>query len=145
MKQKVMRAWVRALRSGKYKQGRGALRNKTAAFKTGQKFCCLGVLCDLYAKEHPDARWEPVGNVLGCIFTPDGSAGNDSFGVLPTPVQKWAGLKTTSGELESKTAWKVFDKVDEDIAVSRELTAANDEGATFRQIAAFIEKHWRRL
>ena len=33
-------AWVAALRSGKYQQGRGALRK-------GDTFCCLGVACDL--------------------------------------------------------------------------------------------------
>ena len=39
--------WVAALRSGKYQQGRDALR-------TGDMFCCLGVACDLI---DPDA-WE---------------------------------------------------------------------------------------
>ena len=39
--------WVAALRSGKYQQGINVLRN-------GDKFCCLGVACDLI---DPDA-WE---------------------------------------------------------------------------------------
>lgn len=33
--------WVEALRSGEYQQTTMSLRN-------GDKFCCLGVLCDLY-------------------------------------------------------------------------------------------------
>ena len=33
-------AWVAALRSGKYEQGRGVMRK-------GDRFCCLGVACDL--------------------------------------------------------------------------------------------------
>lgn len=33
--------WIEALRSGKYKQGRWALRTKA------DDFCCLGVLCDV--------------------------------------------------------------------------------------------------
>lgn len=33
--------WIEALRSGKYKQGRWALRTKA------NNFCCLGVLCDV--------------------------------------------------------------------------------------------------
>lgn len=37
--------WVEALRSGEYKQGKYLL-------KKGDKFCCLGVACDLLA---PDA------------------------------------------------------------------------------------------
>jgi hypothetical protein len=32
--------WLEALRSGKYEQARGELRG-------GDKFCCLGVLCDV--------------------------------------------------------------------------------------------------
>jgi hypothetical protein len=32
--------WVEALRSGKYKKGRGALKNRG-------RYCCLGVLCDI--------------------------------------------------------------------------------------------------
>lgn len=33
--------WIEALRSGKYKQGRGVLRS------SDDRFCCLGVLCDI--------------------------------------------------------------------------------------------------
>lgn len=33
--------WIEALRSGKYKQGRLALRTRN------DHFCCLGVLCDV--------------------------------------------------------------------------------------------------
>lgn len=43
MKNNIMKKWVKALRSGKYKQGTGTLkqynRNEEA------KHCCLGVLC----------------------------------------------------------------------------------------------------
>ena len=34
--------WLEALRSGKYQQGKGNLRN-------GDSYCCLGVLCDAVA------------------------------------------------------------------------------------------------
>lgn len=33
--------WIAALRSGKYKQGRGQLRS------LNNNYCCLGVLCDV--------------------------------------------------------------------------------------------------
>lgn len=42
----VKARWVAALRSGKYKQAQNQLTNGRGSF------CCLGVLCDLYAKEH---------------------------------------------------------------------------------------------
>jgi hypothetical protein len=41
MKASWKKLWVRALRGGKYKQGRHALRN------SDNTTCCLGVLCDL--------------------------------------------------------------------------------------------------
>lgn len=40
MNEKIKKKWVDALRSGKYKQGREQLRD-------GDKFCCLGVLCEV--------------------------------------------------------------------------------------------------
>lgn len=40
MNQEIKAKWVEALRSGRYKQGRGVLRQ-------GNEFCCLGVLADI--------------------------------------------------------------------------------------------------
>lgn len=45
-----MKAWVAALRSGEYKQGRSCLRSADGTF------CCLGVAGDLYAKVH-NVEW----------------------------------------------------------------------------------------
>jgi hypothetical protein len=45
MNPEVKARWVAALRSGEYKQGKGALR-------LNNKFCCLGVLCDLYGDDY---------------------------------------------------------------------------------------------
>lgn len=44
MKRRIKRDWIRALKSGEYKQGKERLRR-------AGRYCCLGVLCDLYAKE----------------------------------------------------------------------------------------------
>jgi len=45
MNPKVRRAWVKALRSGKYKQGEEQLRNEN---EDGDRMhCCLGVLCEV--------------------------------------------------------------------------------------------------
>lgn len=40
MDQKIKQQWVEALRSGRYRQGKGSLRAEGA-------YCCLGVLCDV--------------------------------------------------------------------------------------------------
>jgi len=43
MEYKLMKKWVKALRSGKYKQGtRGNLFNEET-----EEYCCLGVLCKI--------------------------------------------------------------------------------------------------
>ena len=44
MKKEIKTKWLKALRSGEYEQCKKNLRN-------GDKFCCLGVLTDLYLKE----------------------------------------------------------------------------------------------
>lgn len=45
-------AWIKALRSGDYKQGRMKLRN------LDDEYCCLGVLCDVYAKTKGQGNWD---------------------------------------------------------------------------------------
>lgn len=41
MNKKIANMWVKALRSGKYKQGKHMLSYKD------EEFCCLGVLCEV--------------------------------------------------------------------------------------------------
>ncbi len=51
--------WVTALRSGEYVQGRGWLRTPS------DKFCCLGVLCDIL----PEVQWEKEGKNWLAVVT----------------------------------------------------------------------------
>jgi hypothetical protein len=46
-RKQVIKRWVAALRSRKYKQTQGELHNS-------EGFCCLGVLCDLARKDGGD-------------------------------------------------------------------------------------------
>lgn len=48
MKTELKQKWVKALRSGEYKQGRDRLRDG------GDRYCCLGVLCDVLS----EGEWE---------------------------------------------------------------------------------------
>jgi hypothetical protein len=53
--------WVLALRSGEYQQGHSSLR------RHDDTFCCLGVLCEVVRREHPDIGvWAP-GPVDGLV------------------------------------------------------------------------------
>ncbi len=75
--------WVAALRSGKYQQGDSAL-------KADNKFCCLGVLCELYAKTHSEARWDKNVDYEKETFVD--ATGRKSDNVLSDDVIEWAGL-----------------------------------------------------
>ena len=50
MKKNIMTEWVSELRSGKYKQGYGLLKQIDDE-EVILKHCCLGVLCELYQSE----------------------------------------------------------------------------------------------
>jgi hypothetical protein len=45
MKKRYKTMWLKALRSGKYKQGKGALVRHGQ--RGGKKYCCLGVLAEI--------------------------------------------------------------------------------------------------
>lgn len=104
MNKEVKTKWIEALRSGNYQQAKGYLR-------CGDKFCCLGVLSDIHAKEF-ELKWE-----------------GDTYGgekkVLPTIVFKWAEVKDPNPEIPSERAG---------------LGGLNDGGRTFAEIADMIEK-----
>lgn len=51
MNQTIKEKWVTALTDGSYTQGRASLHTAS------EKYCCLGVLCDLYIKETGKAQW----------------------------------------------------------------------------------------
>ena len=80
MKKKIAKQWVKALRSGKYKQGVDRLNIDN------EYFCCLGVLCEISLKERIVAKSKiPMNGVVGFTY------GNESE-VLPKDVKKWAGM-----------------------------------------------------
>lgn len=51
MKPEVKTMFIKALRSGEFKQAKGQLRTN----KDG--FCCLGLLCNLHAETHPNSQY----------------------------------------------------------------------------------------
>lgn len=50
MNKAIKRKWVKALRSGLYKQGSGKLRSERD--EGDVRYCCLGVLCDILGVEN---------------------------------------------------------------------------------------------
>ncbi len=116
MKKAIAMAWADELDSGKYKQGRGQLRNEQ------NKFCCLGVLCNMHAEAKPKfAAKQTLATFYG-----------DWQDIPPPNVINWAGLKYRDGSVAIN-------------GVSESLAELNDDGATFKTIAEIIRKHWRQL
>lgn len=122
MKAEVLKLWTDALRSGDYVQGQKRL-------KTGNNtFCCLGVLCDLYAKANPEtSRWVPTDDGQQAFAT-DGD--DVSLFWLPVSVIEWAGLK--GGSKHENRATRIM------------LPNHNDGGAKFEEIATMIEGYQQR-
>lgn len=110
--------WVDALRSGRYEQGRNRLR-------TGDRYCCLGVLCDLAVKDGV-GEWTGGGN-----FTHNGNPLNTSWSSLTNGVADWAGIDAIDPGV-----WVERDGRRERLA----LASLNDEGVPFDKIADFIER-----
>lgn len=75
----VYQLWINALRSGKYKQTDGELKG---LLNKGQPvFCCLGVVCDLAAKDGGE-KW-------------DGIHYKDENEKLPEQIRKFLKMTTT--------------------------------------------------
>jgi hypothetical protein len=93
MKKDIAKLWTKALRSGKYKQGKHTLRNHD------NSFCCLGVLCDLYNKEQKKKKKKTLDVIkINCQIEGKCYKYGPATSYLPVVVKKWAGMKTTKGE-----------------------------------------------
>lgn len=138
MNTEYKRKWVDALRSGKYRQGVGVLKN------ANEEYCCLGVLCDildvgkfLYVKDlnkfsgintegnssgyifvDKDVELEDIANDFSRDFTTSDSLSMYSVGALPMHVKSLVGL----GYSEES-----------------DLIDMNDNGSSFEEIAEWIE------
>ena len=130
MNKDVKAAWVQALRSGKYQQATGYLRDIIPASGKQYGYCCLGVLADIspvceivsqdngggfyYETDHPSDYAEEMGYILpdGRVHQPDEEFDDtmlDYFGM-------------DSGQQD-------------------ELTHMNDNGVPFSEIADWIEEN----
>lgn len=121
--------WVSALRSGKYQQGKGYLR------LTDNRFCCLGVACDLLGVKWNKIEITP--NEETTVTTYEDFYETDSAGSeeLPRradlPDEIWKALTSKmpmEGDYVGNNSWMDF------------LAKKNDAGWTFEQLADVIER-----
>lgn len=127
MDKKTKQKWVKALRSGKYQQGEGSLRKTSSCFTGGEedkeenKFCCLGVLCDIVEPK----KWKLM--TPGGDHWMNGNAPNIGF---------------PRDELQAKLGLDKLDKRSDTETVAQKLAIMNDDGKSFNVIADWIEKHF---
>lgn len=115
--------WLKALRSGDYKQGRRMLRSGK------DEYCCLGVLCDLHSKD----TWYPA---------EEGNWGHldpSRTGLPSNQVLRWscAGEPVETLFVNGGDAQKYVTMTLDQSPYG--LAALNDAGATFEEIANVIE------
>jgi hypothetical protein len=125
MKQNIMKKWVNALRSGKYKQGQGALKQYND--KGQAQHCCLGVLCELYN----DTMKKNRKKILSEEFDAGYVRLNNNITSLPHEVMEWAGIEDNFGEFMTHPYGSLAD--------------LNDLGKSFTTIATIIEENWQSI
>jgi hypothetical protein len=125
--------WVEALRSGKYKQGTGQLRQPRRLAnhrysKTRYDYCCLGVL----------------GNICG--IGPEAMHGNNLlYGDLKIKCGIRSAMGTPYDEWGYMTEAALRHAADGEMVKYVNLATANDRGVSFRRIASWIEKNYEKL
>lgn len=123
-KLEIRRAWVEALRSGKFKQGKSSLCRKSDVGI--DEYCCLGVLCEL-AEHQGITKSGRTGVLSNKKYY--GLGNRRDWNYLPPEVIKWAGLCTQNGTFHGNST--DFDETN--------LTRLNDSGVSFEEIASTIE------
>jgi hypothetical protein len=109
----LRRQWLRALRSGKYKQASGALRRRVTPRSGKFGYCCLGVALDVLGGE-----WTKVHGEYSCQV---GRVNNESTVEMNEAVLERIGMTDSEQQV---------------------LIRMNDgDGRTFEQIADFVEEN----
>lgn len=119
--------WIAALRSGQYRQGRENL-------SVNGRDCCLGVLAKIARLRSKPSKYDPTLLVFfwggdttpHAGFLPDGFAA--TLGLTAGGVLSAAGLAASA---------HAFPQISHP-SMRRSLSVANDNGATFPQIADFL-------
>ena len=115
MNERIKQKWIKRLRSDKYEQGEGKL-------KSNDKYCCLGVLCEI-AVEEGIAEWREYNNKNYIISSIDTNISDTS---LTRQLRGWAGIEVDDGLMLIAHNDKTFDL---------------EPGFSFNEIAQLIEDY----
>lgn len=119
MNELIKEQWIKDLESGEFTQCTLVLHNDVGGY------CCLGVLCEQYIREHPEEQGWNL-NLSGEYEL------LSEYEVLPKCVQKWAGLNDPNPNIEPP---------EESILIhSTTLAELNDGHTPFTKIAQLIRE-----
>jgi hypothetical protein len=155
MKESIRTKWLAALRSGEYEQNRECL------LRINNKFCCLGVLCEVVTP----TQWEVIESSSDSskvyrhyLELDDKSRIRSSINLPSGELMETVGLMTRSrfnktGVIPVAHDNPLWDRLIKHPELSKtnnveswrelgriELTALNDAGLTFKEIADIIEE-----
>lgn len=127
-KQKAFKL-AKALESGKYKQGKHTLKDET-----GNKYCCLGVACEINGVR--SKRNMHAGGFLGWDY-------EGEMDLLSEKARVKTGINSSIGEFDVS----VRCRKDKSKRFKRygTLAALNDAGFSFKFIAKIIRKHYKNI
>lgn len=130
---KIFEQWIKELRSGKRKQGKGHLCKIEEDGTISE--CCLGVLCDITKKKlnlevekQPYTSTEPDARIV--LY-------NNSQSYLPILVRDALGMEDFGFTFDSA--------LPKNLLGNRDLTILNDAGVSFNEIAKVIERYVKWL
>lgn len=121
--------WIKALRSGKYKQTEGSLGEETE--DNGNSYCCLGVACEI-------AGYKPL--KIENRFYYDKTTRDDEESLLPQKAVKKYGFYNNEGGIKEEYLSISIDSVG-----TLSLAGLNDGGWTFDEIADLVERNPRAV
>lgn len=122
-------AWIDALRSGEFNQCTGAL-GKLDPEGGGINYCCLGVLATIAGAAH---RIGDGGDDALDILVFEFEDGAEDSGIIPLSLRDTIVSDLNLGQLIAETGPGREDDL------MRTLSSKNDRGATFAEIADYLE------
>jgi hypothetical protein len=132
------KAWVAALRSGKYKQAVGVLTEEADGEIVGH--CCLGVACELAVEAGVVKRFERKEHYYrDVVYGPNEHQVERT--VLPPLVAAWLGLREANASFPPRDLAADADMTAETpVDRTEALTSMNDAQRSFEEIADVIEQ-----
>lgn len=131
MKEAVAKIWSKGLESGEFKRTKYALRS-------GDCYCPLGVLCEIYRKETGGGEWLLQATEERFEFMTYADS-ESSCTILPPLVREWAGIHSA---VVSFPPFQNGEKVERD----RSMLDINDMlNFEFKKVAPMIRREWKHL